>query len=158
MCQRADTRCNAEYKRLRDSLCDKDARNETVRRARQRQKGEPSVYAVWFPSPRILKVGFTTDTNESIFVSNARNRAKRRGWEIGNSRCVWKYPGDTRTEAWMQSTLAFRWRAAFEQKHSRICEWFLVPDLTEAEIVGVLDGIYGLVPADMVEQHVATLF
>src|ERR1035441_9061477 len=77
---------------------------------------------------------------------------------IGNSRCVWKYPGDTRTEAWMQSTLAFRWRAAFEQKHSRICEWFLVPDLTEAEIVGVLDGIYGLVPADMVEQHVATLF
>jgi hypothetical protein len=127
----------------------RERRNEQVRRQRQTQKGMPSVYAVWFPAPRILKVGFTTDTQNSIFTGTARTRAKRRNWDTEGASCIWRQPGDTRTEAWMQATLAFRWQAAFEQKHTRICEWFQVPDLTEDAIVTVLDEAYGQVPADL---------
>ena len=50
----------------------------------------------------------------------------------------------------MQATLSFRWKPAYEQKCDRLCEWFYVPDLTEEEIAGVLDGIYEAVPADLV--------
>ena len=52
---------------------------------------------------------------------------------------------DTRVEAWMLATLAFRWRQAFE-RGKRISEWFQVPDLAEDELVKVLDEVYGLVP------------
>jgi hypothetical protein len=128
----------------------KEQRNELVRYRRQAQKGIPSVYAVWFPGPQVLKVGFTTDTQNSIFVGVARTRARRRGWGAEGASCIWKQPGDTRTEAWMQATLAFQWLPAFEQKHNRVCEWFRVPGLTEGEIVGVLNEIYGLVPANTI--------
>jgi len=103
-------------------------------------------------------VGFTADRNDSIFVHSARTRAGRRSWDIDGARCIWKQPGDMRTEAWIQATLSFRWQAAFEQKHDRLCEWFYVPDLSEEEITGVLDKVYGLVPADVVEQPAASLF
>jgi hypothetical protein len=150
-------KCETEYDRqwgierraAPQGQADKERRNEIVRRQRQRQKGEPSVYAVRFPAPGVLKVGFTTDTQDSIFVGVARTRAKRRGWEPEGSSCIWKQPGDLRTEAWMQATLAFRWRPAFEQVHSRICEWFSVPDLLEEEIAGALDSIYRVLPADL---------
>jgi hypothetical protein len=147
MCQRRDTRCGIEYQRLQATGY-RDRRNEVVRRRRQAQKGEPSVYAVWFPIPQGLKVGFTTDTNNSIFVCLARRKAVRRDWDAGDSRCIWKQPGDMRTEAWIQATLAFRWLAAFEQRDSRICEWFQVPGLAETEIATLLDEVYRLVPAD----------
>jgi hypothetical protein len=127
----------------------RERRNERIRRHRQLQKGILSVYAVWFPSPRVLKVGFTTDTQNSIFTGVARTRAKRRSWDTEGASCIWRQPGDTRTEAWMQATLAFRWPPAFEQKHNRICEWFRVPDLTEGAIAAVLGEIYGQVPADL---------
>lgn len=124
--------------------------NEYRRLERIAQKGVPSVYAVWFPAVQVLKVGFTTDTNNGIFIATARNRAaSRRGWDTDGCRCIWKQPGDLRTEAWMQATLAFRWRPAFEQVHSRICEWFSVPGLLDEEIAGTLDGIYGMLPADL---------
>jgi hypothetical protein len=159
MCSRQDTGCRIEYQRAQ--LADggyRQRRNERVSELRQRQKGDPSVYAVWFPVPGILKVGFTTDMNNGIFVGVARTRAKRRDWAIEGSSCTWKQPGDLRTEAWMQATLAFRWRSAFEQRSMKICEWFLVPGLTEDEIGHVLDEVYKLVPADTVKQPVATLF
>jgi hypothetical protein len=127
--------------------------NEYRRLERVAQKGTSSVYAVWFPDPQVLKIGFTVHTTDSIFTCVARRRAERRDWDIEGSRCIWKQPGDLRTEAWVQSTLAFRWLAAFEQKH-RICEWFQVPDLAEVEIVDVLDGIYELVPADLTGRAV----
>ena len=164
MCARIDTRCSVEYQRATDASRKGDwrnggeGRNAAVRRRRQEQKGEPSVYAIWFPIPQGLKVGFTTDTVESLFVRQARRRAVRRGWDHGGSRCIWRQPGDLRTEAWIQSTLSFRWAAAFEQRDSRICEWFQVPGLTEAKLGAALDEVYGLVPADMVEQPVVTLF
>jgi hypothetical protein len=107
------------------------------------------VYAVWFPVPRVLKVGFTTHTQDSIFVSVARRKAVRRGWDGRGSSCIWKQPGDVRTEAWMQATLSFRWWPAFEQKHNRVCEWLQIPDLPVAEVVGVLDETCRLVPADV---------
>ena len=49
----------------------------------------------------------------------------------------------------MQATLAFRWHPAFEQRYLQLCEWFQVPVLSEEEIIGVIDGIYKLVPADL---------
>lgn len=123
--------------------------NEYRRRERIAQKGEPSVYAVWFPSPCVLKVGFTAHTSNHIFTATARSRAGRRGWDAAGSSCIWKQPGDMRTEAWMQATLAFRWRAAFEKHHGTLCEWFKVPASAEGGIAEILDHIYGQVPADL---------
>lgn len=109
------------------------------------------MYAVWFPVPRILKVGFTTHFNNGIFTAVARRKAKDRGWDTDGRSCIWKQPGDLRTEAWMQVSLAYRWLPAFEQ-YNRICEWFAVPCLLEGEIVVMLDEIYGLVPDDLTEN------
>jgi hypothetical protein len=67
----------------------------------------------------------------------------------GDGRCIWKRPGDTRTEAWIQSTLAFRWLSPFKATDGRLCEWFTVPRLAVEEITEVLDGIYRLVPPDL---------
>lgn len=116
------------------------------------QGGGSSVYAVWLPSPRILKLGFSAYTASSKVVCGVRGRAKERNWDTAGDRCIWMQPGDTRTEAWMQATLAFRWRAAFEEKGGRICEWFAVPELTVKEITEVVDGIYRLVPPDLVTE------
>jgi hypothetical protein len=127
----------------------REHRKEKARRRIRESKGEPSVYAIWFPSARVLKVGFTEHANVAIFLASARNRARKRGWETADSSCIWKQPGDTRTEAWMQATLAFRWYPAFEQKQSRICEWFRVPDLGSDEVVAMLEAVYGLVPPDI---------
>lgn len=137
------------YRPVADTPEARGARNNAVRRSRQAQKGELSVYAVWFPKPQVLKVGFTGHTQNSIFVSVARRKAPKYGWDIRESSCIWKQPGDVRTEAWMQATLSFRWWPAFDQKHNRICEWLKVPGLPEKEIVGTLDEVYRLVPNDV---------
>lgn len=126
----------------------KEVRNERVRRGRSIQRGAPSVYAVWFPLPRILKTGFTEHSQPSIFSSAARQKATRRGWDTTGATCIWRRPGDTRTEAWMQASLAFRWWPAFEQKHNRVCEWVSIPDLSEAEVVAALTDLYQQVPPD----------
>lgn len=149
MCNRSDMGCNAEYGRYVRTHY-KDRRNETVRRYRARRVRERqlSVYAVWFPVPRVLKVGFTSHKINSPFVGVARTKAGRQGLDTEGSSCIWKQSGDERTEAWIQSTLAFRWYPALEQQHSRICEWFSVPGLTEAEVVAMLDAVYGLAPPD----------
>ena len=150
--------CASEYHRatyqwrLRSGrLDDKEARNKSIRqrRALHQRAHVPSVYAIWFPVPQVLKVGFTSQKTDSPFVSAARTRAERHGLDPAGSSCIWRQPGDTRTEAWMQATLSFRWWPAFEQKHIRICEWLQIPDLPAADIVGVLDEVYGLVPADV---------
>lgn len=107
------------------------------------------VYGVWFPAVHVLKVGFTTHVNDSPFVCVARSKAERREWETAGSRCIWKQPGEVRTEAWIQATLAFRWAHPFEQKQGRLCEWFAVPGLTEGEVVAALDEVYRLVPAPL---------
>jgi len=122
--------------------------NPYQRLVRASQKGGSFVYAVWLPSPRILKVGFSTYMN-GLFVCSVRDRARERNWDTEGARCIWKQPGDTRTEAWMQATLAFRWPPAFEEKGGRICEWFAVPELAVEEITEVVDGIYRLVPPDL---------
>jgi hypothetical protein len=124
-------------------------------RYHRKQKGAPSVYGVWFPSPQVLKVGFTLNTSSARFVGSARPRAELRGWDTEGSSCIWRVAGDTRVEAWMQATLAFRWRRTYE-RGTRLCEWFLVPGLTEEEIAGVLDEVYGLVPVDLVDGTPAT--
>jgi hypothetical protein len=114
------------------------------------------VYAVWFPSPRILKVGFTKHTGGSRVVCDVRGRAKERNWDITAARSIWQQPGDTRTEAWMQSTLAFRWPPAFKERGGRICEWFAVPELAVEEITETVDSIYRLVPPDLVTEDLAS--
>lgn len=169
MCARTDRKCNVSHASFRRAH-HKERANESARRHRAKQKGESSVYAIWFPVPRVLKIGFTAHANNSIFVSVARTRAGCRQLDTDASSCIWKQPGDVRTEAWIQATLSFRWRAAYEQHHDRLCEWFTVPGLTEDAIVGALNEIYCLVPADMTdsapaapllvteEQPVTTLF
>lgn len=122
--------------------------NPYQRLVRASQKGGSFVYAVWLPSPCILKVGFSTYMN-GLFICSVRDRAKERNWDTEGTRCIWKQSGDTRTEAWMQATLAFRWPAAFEEKGGRICEWFAVPELAVKEITEVVDGTYRLVPPDL---------
>lgn len=124
-------------------------RNERMRVFRAGLELGSSVYAVWFPSPSILKIGFSAATVDSIFTGAARVRAKRRNWDTKGSRCIWKQPGDTRTEAWMQATLAFRWRPAYNETSGRICEWFAVHHLYVEEIARALDGVYRLVPPDL---------
>jgi hypothetical protein len=107
------------------------------------------VYGVWFPAAHVLKVGFTSHVTDSPFVCSARTRAERRKWETAGSGRIWKQPGDLRTEAWMQATLAFRWEPPFEQKQGRLCEWFAVPGLTGREVAAVLDEMYQLVPVPL---------
>lgn len=158
MCARRDTRCSAEYQRVTDASRKWAGRNAAVRRRRREQKGEPSIYAVWFPIPQGLKVGFTMDTVESLYVHQARRRAASRGWDTGGCRLIWRMPGDLRTEAWIQATLAFRWASAFEQRDSRISEWFRIFGHADAEVVKVLDAVYGLVPADVTTAPPLTLF
>jgi hypothetical protein len=108
------------------------------------------VYGIWFPAPRVLKVGFTLNTSSARFVGSARKKAVQRGWDTEGSTCIWRNPGDTRVEAWMQATLAFRWRRVDEQAN-RLCEWFRVPALTVEEMAEVLDEVYGLVPPDLIQ-------
>jgi Recombinase len=132
--------------------------NERMRIFLADQKGAPSVYAVWFPSPCILKIGFSLNVTDSIFVNSARRRARVRNWDDGGSRCIWRKPGDTRTEAWMQATLAFRWQSAYRETSGRICEWFSVPRiLTVDEVVTALDGLYRIVPPDLRVSGLAAL-
>lgn len=123
--------------------------NEYARGERAAQVGDSSVYAVWFPVPSVLKVGFTKLETGMRFAASARDRARQRNWDTEGSRCIWKQPGDNRTEAWMQATLAFRWRHPFHAGDGRLCEWFMVHHLTVEEITGVLDGTYRLVPPDL---------
>lgn len=133
-------------------------RSAAVSRWRKEQKGESSIYAVWFPIPQGLKVGFSTDTFDSLLVRQARRRAARRGWDTGGCRCIWRQPGDLRTEAWIQATLSFRWAAGFEQRDSRISEWFRIFGHADEEVVKVLDAVYELVPADVTTVPPLTLF
>lgn len=120
----------------------------------QRARGA-SVYGIWFPAAHVLKVGFTTHVNNSPFMSSVRTRAERHGLDTTGASCIWKHPGDVRTEAWIQATLAFRWAAAFEQKHTRMCEWFAVPVLSGYEVVAVLDHVHSSVPRDLMENAAA---
>jgi hypothetical protein len=110
------------------------------------------VYAVLFPSSAILKIGFTLNKNLSWSTANARKNAQHRGYVIEGSKWIWRQSGDTRVEAWLQATLAFRWNRA-TKNGNRLCEWFRVPSLTEGEIATVLDEIYGLIPVDQVEAE-----
>lgn len=107
------------------------------------------MYAVWFPSPCILKVGFSTYKTGLRFVASARSRARERNWDTAGSAPIWKRPGDNRTEAWIQATLSFRWRSPFHAGDGRLCEWFTVHHLTVEEVTGVLDSTYRLVPPDL---------
>jgi hypothetical protein len=147
VCNRLGTPCRREYQRRERALF-KERRNRNVRRYYRKQRGVHLVYAVWLPAAGILKVGFTLNKNSSIFAGNARRSATKRGYDTDGSCCIWHQDGDTRVEAWMQASLAFRWRRAYE-KGNRICEWFLVPGLAEDEMVKVLDEVYGLMPPDL---------
>lgn len=134
-------------------ICTRPSCINSYRRAEtaaQRQEAS-SVYAVWFPSPQVLKIGTSDHGDNRRFVAVATNRARRRDWKIEGRDCIWKEPGDMRVEAWIQATLAFRWQMAIVQKIPKICEWFSVADLSRPEIIDVLDETYKLVPADHVE-------
>jgi hypothetical protein len=123
--------------------------NEYARARTAVASGAPSVYAVWLPVPSILKVGFSKHTSGSRIACATRDRARNRGWDATGSWCIWQKPGDTRTEAWMQATLSFRWRPPFHAGDGRLCEWFTVYHLTVEEVTEVLDSTYRLVPPDL---------
>jgi len=120
--------------------------------------GGECVYGVWFPPARILKVGFSSRLTDARIASSARGRAKKHNLDASGGQCIWKQPGDARTEAWMQATLAFRWQFPFDASDGRLCEWFSVPAiLTVDEVVTALDGVYRLVPPDLRAHGVAAL-
>jgi hypothetical protein len=123
--------------------------NAYARATRAASGGAPSLYAVWFPTPSILKVGFTKHSSSSRIAGFTRSRAKKRGWDTEGSSCFWQRPGDNRAEAWIQATLSFRWRSPFHASDGRLCEWFTVYHLTVEEITEVLDCTYQLVPPDL---------
>ena len=152
--------CRNEYSRLAEIANPrkphaKEVRNERLKGYRRAQKGPPAVYGVWFPASGVLKVGFTTSTQHSIFVHWARRRAKRHDMDTAGTRCIWYRPGDMKVEAWMQATLAFKWQPVYERRTNTICEWFYVPGLTSAEITDGLDGTYELLPVDSVGTPLA---
>jgi hypothetical protein len=151
MCQRTDTSCSNEYRKLWNREQDKARRNEIVRQYRQRaRQGGPAVYGILFPAVAVLKVGLTTTESPAIYVGIARRGARNRGWDPRGSSCIWKNPGDVRTEAWIQATLAFRWPGAFTKYQNRLCEWFDISGLTPEVIIATLDEVYQGVPADHV--------
>jgi hypothetical protein len=152
MCQRPGP-CGVEYRRLWARDEDKEHRNEVARRYRRSQKCAPSVYGVLFPAPGVLKIGLTTSSSSALYVGIARQGARKRGWDIADSSCIWKQPGDVRTEAWMQATLAFRWPGAFGKYQNRICEWFDVSGLPLEAVGATLSEIYREVPADLIREH-----
>jgi hypothetical protein len=150
VCNREGTPCRAEYQRLWNLDQDKAHRNEVARRYRRNQKCAPSVYAILFPEPGVLKVGLTTSSSAALYVGIARVGARKRGWDVTGSTCIWKQPGDVRVEAWMQATLAFRWPGAFGKYQNRICEWFDISGLPPDLVVATLAGTYQEVPTDLV--------
>jgi hypothetical protein len=150
VCNRANKACRSAYLKLWSKDQDKAQRNEVARRYRQKQKKSNSVYAVHFPGSSILKVGLTAFTSPAIYVGTARQGALKRGWEIRDSSCIWRHPGDVRVEAWMQASLSFRWPGAFGKRQNRICEWFDVAGLPLDAINAALDDVYQSVPIDLV--------
>jgi hypothetical protein len=138
------------------NICGRRSCHNEYARARTAASGSgSSVYAVWFPVPSVLKVGFSKHTVESRIACSVRGRARERSWDTGGSACIWQRPGDNRTEAWMQATLAFRWRHPFHAGDGRLCEWFTVYHLTVEEIIEVLNGTYRLVPPDLTRPVMA---
>lgn len=134
---------------------DRAAHPEVRRSIARRQRGKmpagsPAVYAIWFPRPEILKVGFTRKNVTKVFIASARSKARRRNLDVTGSACVWLRPGDERTEAWIQATLAFKWPAALIHAR-RICEWFLMSGVTQEDITEILNEVYKQVPADVVK-------
>lgn len=149
MCQRAGA-CGREYRRLWARDQDAGHRNEVVRRYRLNHKVPSQVYAILFPLPEVLKVGLTSTDIPAVTMGSARMGARKRGWEVSGSTCIWREPGDVRAEAWMQATLSFRWPAAARLRQTRISEWFDVSALTVQEVTAVLAEIYEGLPVDAV--------
>lgn len=149
MCQRTDTPCSREYRRLWARDQSKERRAEIVRQYRRSHRIAPCLYAVIFPVPVVLKVGLTT-VAPAISIGTVRIGARKRGWDAAGSSCIWTRPGDVRTEAWVQANLAFRWPGAFGKYQNRVCEWFNVAGLPLDDVVATLDEIYQGVPVDRV--------
>lgn len=120
---------------------------ESARVYRRGQKVSPFLYAVWFPSPGVLKIGTTTNRVQAIYVNAVRQGARARGWDTEGSARIWHEPGDERAEAFIQASLAFEWPGACTGRQLRLSEWFR-PDVDLETIVSRLAEVYKRVPPD----------
>jgi hypothetical protein len=108
---------------------------------------EPSVYVVLLPASGIAKVGETENTKAAL--STAKKRAKLKGADASDAHIAWIEPGDYRHETYIQSHLAFSWRAPSWASGSRLSEWFVVNDNSDIFIAEV-KAIYSATPEDKV--------
>lgn len=111
-----------------------------MRSKHERLSLDPVVYAMHFPSVGKLKIGYASTRH---YIGGNRGKAKRIfGATDGAS--IWTKPGDYRHESFVQVSLSFRY-AQPAHANTRICEWFDVPDKTEAELVTELDSIFSTI-------------
>lgn len=129
---------------------DDDLSAETARgRPRHGHAVSPFCYAVWFPAPAVLKVGCTTNRSAAVYTSAARQGARKRGWDTEGAARIWHEPGDERTEAYIQATLAFEWPGACTGRQLRLSEWFR-PGVPVEQVVSRLADVFRRVPPDVI--------
>jgi hypothetical protein len=121
--------------------CRRLNRNAAQRDRFESSKFGPSVYAVYFPSVGLLKVGFTTGPH---YVG--ANRAKaRESFGATDGKSAWLRTGDYRTESFAQAWLAFRYPQP-DHDNGRLAEWFIVGDREPETLAAELDEILTHIP------------
>ena len=104
------------------------------------------VYVILFPTAQVLKVGKSTDSRE--YESRARTVLKNKGFlQASEGITIWKFPGDVRTEAYVQVMLAFRFNS-LHSRERRLSEWFSIGDMSRDEIISFLNEIIAHIPED----------
>lgn len=106
----------------------------------------PSVYAVYFPSAGLLKVGYTT---WKTYVHNARRTGRER-FGAADGESIWRRPGDQRTEAFVQSHLAYQFTQP-PSNDTRMSEWFWVGSQMPFALAHRLDNILATIPEPVSE-------
>ncbi len=125
--------------------CQTLSRNDWARR-----QVDSFVYVIFFPTTNVLKVGKSTDSRE--YESRARTILKTKGFaKTREGTTIWKFPGDVRTEAYVQVMLAFRLKSMFN-KERRLSEWFLSNGMSSTELVALLNEIVKCMPEDQVDS------
>lgn len=122
---------------------------ELNRRSREKfeSSSENYLYAIVFPTARILKIG-TSKQRLSSSVAYARRRVTSQGRCSDDAVLIWKNLGSKIEEAYIQSRLAFELQPAFDtnNRSTRLSEWFTIMNYSVEQIVALIDDIYRDIP------------
>jgi hypothetical protein len=134
-------KCETEFEARKYSInfCSSYCRSAYYRQpfdAEKNKLSEPSVYAVYFRSVGLLKVGYATQKH---YLGAARAKG-REVFGADDGERIWLRPGDYRHESYIQSVLAFRYPQP-NHENRRICEWFRVGDMEISRLAAELDRI-----------------